>query len=142
DASSNDGTLTVEDSTLTVNGAAGGGDAGSAGSGFIGGGSGPGGAGGGGGAISTSASTASTTNATVANNSAGGGGSPGGTAGLGGGSDGPVSLKNTLIVSNTCSGSPVDNGINLSYPVGSGCPDGSATDPQLSALANNGGPTM
>jgi hypothetical protein len=137
--------LTVLNSTMTANGAGGGGNAGSGGS-FAG----ASGSGGNGGAISSSGPTAGTTNATIAANAAGGG-SPGGSAGSGGGVAGAVALTNTLVASNTlnpaatansnCSGSPVDNGINLSYPAGTGCPGGTATDPLLGALANHGGPT-
>jgi hypothetical protein len=120
-----------------------------------------GGNGGSGGGVSTSAA-APVTNATIAGNAAGSG-SPGTNFmglptppvnGTGGGVSGAATLNNTIMSSNNapdnqrnCDAAVLDGDYNVSFPdtPEAGCPAGFAHgDPQLVALADNGGrtPTM
>jgi len=161
----NSGTATVTNSTFAANGATGGrgGDGGNPGTGsgsgtvgFFG----PGGAGQGGAMGDTISGTLTVTNSTITANSAvgGSGGSGfGGSGGTGSGSGGGlrtpggnVTVKNTILASNTalddgnCGNFVTDGGNNLEFNPAMTCNFSNSAqtgDPALGALANHGGPT-
>lgn len=134
--------ITISNSTIVANSAAGGGAAGANGTP-----SGPGGPGPGlpgtGGAINQRAMGTTLTHVTITANSA---------AGLGGGVDGAggtVTIGNSIVAGNVaappnlnCAGVLVDQGGNIEFAASS-CPAGFLqANPKLTGLADNGGPTQ
>jgi hypothetical protein len=134
--------MTISNSTVVANAAAGGGTAGANGTP-----SGPGGPGAGlpgtGGAINQRAMGTTLTHVTITANSA---------AGVGGGVDGAggtVTIGNSIVAGNVaaasnlnCAGVLVDQGGNIEFAASS-CPAGFLqANPKLTGLAGNGGPTQ
>ena len=136
------GTLTLTNSTLSGNSTGNGGAAGAGGTG--------GDAGYDAGLDLKGGAQATLTHVTIASNVTGVGG-PGNVPGAGGGTGGirtntgaTVTLRNSLVASNSpsqCSGGGtlVDGGRNLAFPPGSTCPAATTANPLLGPLANNGG---
>jgi CSLREA domain-containing protein len=134
--------MTISNSTIVANAAAGGGAAGANGTP-----SGPGGPGAGlpgtGGAINQRAMGTTLTHVTITANSAGGVG--GGVDGAGG----TVTIGNSIVAGNVaaapnlnCAGVLVDQGGNIEFAASS-CPAGFLqANPKLTGLADNGGPTQ
>jgi hypothetical protein len=146
----NNGVLSVSDTTIALNGAGNGGASGIGGfcnnpGGFCtGGADGLGGPGGRGGAILQQGGYATTTEATISLNHPGqaGTGSPNRGPGSGSGIDvlfGEFLETDTIVSHNDCSG-PVEDGAHNLLFAGSGCP-GAIGDPLLAPLQHNGGPT-
>ena len=98
---------------------------------------------GGGGGVENSSGTVSISNSTVSGN-----GASGSILGVGAGINGPATVQNSIISSNTgenCSGTITSNGYNLSSDRTcnfNNTGDLNSTDPKLGPLQNNGGPTQ